>query len=54
MHGLQMASKTRMTLSGDNSKIALKMQQATMLQHPNIATKNMAVIYRRFLTKYEH
>ena len=30
--------------------IALKMQQVTMLQHPNIATKHMAVIYRRCLT----
>ena len=29
--------------------IALKMQQVTMLQHPNIATKHMAVIYRRCL-----
>ena len=31
--------------------IALTMQQATMLQHPNIATKHMTVIYRRCLTK---
>ena len=31
--------------------IALKMQQVTMLQHSNIATKRMAVIYRRCLTK---
>ena len=30
--------------SAINSKIALKMQQVTMLQHPNIATKHMAVI----------
>ena len=37
-----------------NSMIALKMQQVTMLQHPNIATKHMAVIYRRCLTKDEH
>ena len=27
------------------------MQQATILQHPNIATKHMTVIYRRCLTK---
>ena len=40
--------------SAINSKIALKMQQVTMLQHPNIATKHMAVIYRRCLTKDEH
>ena len=37
-----------------NSMIALRMQQVTMLQHPNIATKHMAVIYRRCLTKDEH
>ena len=54
MHGLQMASKTRMTIICDNSKIALKMQQVTILQHPNIATKHMEVIYRRCLTKDEH
>ena len=40
--------------SAINSMIAHKMQQATMLQHPNIATNHMAVIYRRCLTKYEH
>ena len=40
--------------SAINSMIALKMQQATMLQHSNIATKNMKVIYRRCLTKDEH
>ena len=40
--------------SAINSMIALKMQQVTMLQHPNIATKHMAVIYRRCLTKDEH
>ena len=40
--------------SAINSMIALKMQQATMLQHSNIATKHMAVIYRRLLTKDEH
>ena len=38
----------------ERSKIALKMQQATMPQHPNIATKHMVVIYRRCLTKDEH
>ena len=31
--------------------IALKMQQVTMLQHPNIATKYMTVLYRRCLQK---
>ena len=31
--------------------IALKMQQAPRLQHSNMATKYMAVIYRRCLTK---
>ena len=31
--------------------IALKMQQATVLQHSNITTKHMAVIYLRCLTK---
>ena len=31
--------------------IALRMQQVTMLQHPNIAPKHMAVIYKRCLTK---
>ena len=40
--------------SAINSTIALKMQQVTMLQHPNIAKKHMAVIYRRCLTKDEH
>ena len=30
------------------------MQQVTMLQHPNIAKKHMAVIYRRCFTKDEH
>ena len=40
--------------SAINSMIALKMQQVTMLQHSNIATKHMTVIYRRCLTKYEH
>ena len=40
--------------SAINSMIALKMQQATMLQHPNIATKHMKVIYKRWLTKDEY
>ena len=40
--------------SAINSMIALRIHQVTMLQHPNIATKHMAVIYRRCLTKYEH
>ena len=40
--------------SAINSMIALKMQQVTMLQHSNIVTKHMAVIYRRYLTKDEH
>ena len=31
--------------------IALRRQETTMLQHTNIATKHMAVIYRRYLTK---
>ena len=37
-----------------NSTMLLSMQQETMLQHPDIITKHMAVIYRRFLTKEEH
>ena len=40
--------------SAINSMIAHRIQQVTMLQHPNIATKYMAVIYRRCLTKHEH
>ena len=40
--------------SAINSMIALKMQQVTMLQHSNIATKHMEAIYRRSLTKDEH
>ena len=40
--------------SAINSMIALRIQQVTMLQHPNIATKHMAVIDRRCLTKDEH
>ena len=37
-----------------NSTMLLSMQQETMLQHPNIATKHMTVIYKRCLTKHEH
>ena len=37
-----------------NSMIALRMQQETMLQYPNIKSKHMEVIYRRCLTKEEH
>ena len=37
-----------------NSTMLLSMQQETMLQHPNIKTKHMAVIYRRCITKEEH
>ena len=40
--------------SAINSMIALKMQQVTMLQHPNIATNHMAVIHSRCLIKDEH
>ena len=40
--------------SAINSTMLLSMQQETMLQHPNIKTKHVAVIYRRCLTKYEH
>ena len=40
--------------SAVNIMIALKMQQETKLQHSNIATKHMAVIYRRCLTKDRH
>ena len=40
--------------SAINNMIALKMQQATVLWHSNIATKHMAVIYKRCLTKDEH
>ena len=40
--------------SAINSTMLLSMQQETMLQHPNIATKHMVVIYKRCLTKYEH
>ena len=37
--------------SAINSMIALRMQQVTMLQHSNVATKHMTVIYRRCLQK---
>ena len=37
-----------------NSTMLLSMQQETMLQHPNIKTKHMAMIYRRCFTKEEH
>ena len=40
--------------SAINSTMLLSMQQETKLQHPNIKTKHMAVIYRRCLTKEEH
>ena len=40
--------------SAINSMIALRIHQVTMLQHPNIGTKHMAVIYRRCVTKDEH
>ena len=37
-----------------NITMLLSMQQETMLQHPNIATKHMTVIYMRCLTEAEH
>ena len=37
-----------------NNMMLLSMQQETMLQHPNMKTKHMAVIYRRCFTKEEH
>ena len=40
--------------SAINSMIALRIQQVTMLQHPNIATNHMTLIYRRCVTKDEH
>ena len=40
--------------SAINSTMPSKMQQETKLLHSNIATKHMAVIYSRCLTKYEH
>ena len=39
--------------SAINSMIVLRIHQVTILQHPNIATKHMAVIYKRCLTKDE-
>ena len=40
--------------SAVNSMIALRIHQETMLQHPNISTKHMAVIYKRCLIRDEH
>ena len=40
--------------SAINSTMPSKMQQETKLLHSNIATKHMAVILSRCLTKYEH
>ena len=40
--------------SAINSTMPSRMQQETKLMHCNIATKHMAVIYSRFLTKEEH
>ena len=37
-----------------NSMMLLSMQQETTLQHPNIITKYMEVIYRRSSKKEEH
>ena len=37
-----------------NSTMPLRMQQETKLLHSNIATKHMAVMYKRCLTKDEH
>ena len=37
-----------------NNMMALRMQQETKLLHSNLATKQMAVIYSRCLTKDEH
>ena len=34
-----------------NTTMLLSMQQETMLQHPNIKTKHMAMIYRSFFKK---
>ena len=36
-----------------NSVIALRMQQETKLLHSNIATRHMAMKYKRCLTKHE-
>ena len=54
MHGLQMASKTRMHNSVINGTMPSRMQQETKLLHPNITKKHMAVMYSRCLTKHEH
>ena len=40
--------------SAINSMMPSRMQQETKLLHSNIATKHMAAIYRRCLTKDEH
>ena len=40
--------------SAVNNMMPPKMQQESKLLHSNIATKHMAVIYSRCLTKYEH
>ena len=40
--------------SAINSMMPCRMQQETKLLHCSIATKHMAVIYSRFLTKDEH
>ena len=37
-----------------NSTMPSRMQQETKILHSNIATKHMAVIYKRCLTKDEH
>ena len=36
-----------------NNTMPLTMQQETKLRHSNISTRNMAVMYKRFLTKQE-
>ena len=40
--------------SAINSMTAIRINQVTLLQHPNVATKHMAVMYKRFLKKHEH
>ena len=54
MHGLQMASKTIMAQSCDNSTRPSKCTKKNKLLHSNIATKHMEVIHSRCLTKDEH
>ena len=49
-----MASKTIMAHSCDYNTMPTRMQQETKLLHSNIATKHMAVIYSKSLTKDEH